>query len=52
MFFKRNESQQLTLHDSFINLSLRSQKMLQNSWCQEFSDIVFPAINEERFSVL
>lgn len=52
MSFKRNESQQLTLHDSFINLSSRSQKMLQNSWCQEFADIVFPAINEERFSVL
>lgn len=26
--------------------------MLQNSWCQEFADIVFLAINEERFSVL
>ena len=52
MSFKRNESQQLTLHDSFINMSPRSQKMLRNSWCQEFADIVFPAINEDRFSVL
>ena len=30
----------------------RSQKMLRNSWNQEFADIVFPAINEDRFSVL
>ena len=52
MSFKLNNSQQLTLHDSFINLSPRSQKMLKNSWCQEFADIVFPAIREERFAVL
>lgn len=23
-----------------------------NSWCKDFADIVFPAINEERFAVL
>lgn len=23
-----------------------------NSWCRDFTDIVFPAINQERFSVL
>lgn len=52
MSFKPNNSQQLTLDDSYINLSPRSQKMLMNSWCQEFADIVFPAIREERFAVL
>ena len=52
MSFKLNNSQQLTLHDSFINLPARSQKMLMKSWCRDFAEIVFPAINEERFAVL
>lgn len=25
--------------------------MIRKSWCKNFADIVFPAINEERFSV-
>lgn len=52
MSFKRNDYQQLTLHDSFLNLSPRVQKIIRNSWCNDFAEIVFPAINEERFSVL
>lgn len=52
MSFKLNNSQQLTLHDSFINLPAHSQKMLMKSWCRDFAEIVFPAINEERFAVL
>ena len=50
--FKLNNGQQLTLHDSFINLPARSQKMLMKSWCRDFAEIVFLAINEERFAVL
>ena len=52
MSFKPNQNQQITLHDSFINQTPRTQKMIMNSWCKDFADIVFPAINEERFSVL
>lgn len=52
MSFKPNQNQQLTLNDSFINLSPRAQKIVMHSWAKDFADIVFPAINEERFSVL
>lgn len=52
MSFKVNQFQQLNLNDSYINTTPRVQKMIRNSWAKDFSDIVFPAINEERFSVL
>jgi hypothetical protein len=52
MAFKANDSQQLKLDDSFLTLNERSRKILLNSWAKEFGDIVFPAIYEERFSVL
>ncbi len=52
MSFKPNQNQQITLNDSFINQTPRTQKIIMNSWCRDFADIVFPAINEERFSVL
>lgn len=52
MSFKANQNQQITLHDSFINQTPRTQKLIMKSWCKDFADIVFPAINEERFAVL
>ena len=52
MSFKTNKYQQITLDDSFLNLSPRTQKIVTKSWAKDFADIVFPAINEERFSVL
>ena len=52
MSFKANKDQQITLDDSFLNLSPRVQKIVTNSWAKDFAEIVFPAINEERFSVL
>ena len=52
MSFKTNQFQQLNLNDSYINTTPRVQKMIKNSWAKDFADIVFPAINEERFSVL
>src|SRR5574344_205273 len=52
MSFKTNQNQQITLNDSFVNSTPRTQKIILNSWSKDFSDIVFPAINEERFSVL
>ena len=53
MSFKRNEKmEQITLDDSFYRLSARNQKIVLGSWAKDFAEIVFPAINEERFSVL
>lgn len=52
MAFKTNTSQQLSLDDSFFTLTAREKKALENSWAQIFADEIFPAIDEERFSVL
>lgn len=52
MAFKTNDYQQITLDDSYINLSPRTRKIVEKSLAKDFSDIVFPAINEECFSVL
>ena len=52
MSYKANSHQQLTLNDSFINQTPRTQRIIMNSWCKDFADIVFPSINEERFAVL
>lgn len=52
MAFRKNDFQQLTINDAFGKLSPRTQKIVKNSWAKDFADIVFPAINEERFAVL
>ena len=52
MSFKANQYQQLSLEDSYICASERVRKTIENSWAKDFADIVYPAINEERFSVL
>jgi len=52
MAFTLNESQQLTLEDSFLNLDERTKRFVIKSWAKDFSEIIFPAINEKRFSVL
>lgn len=52
MSFRSNSSQQMSLTDSFMNLTAREQKALENSWAKIFADEIFPAIDEERFSVL
>ena len=52
MSFRKNESQQLSLFDSFHGLTEREQKALEKSWAKLFAEEVFPTINEERFSVL
>lgn len=52
MSFKTNDHQQLSLSDSFMTLTERERKALEKSWAQIFADEIFPAIDEERFSVL
>lgn len=53
MAFKKNEYEQISLHDSFLfGLTEREKKVLERSWAKIFADEIFPAIDEERFSVL
>ena len=52
MAFKPNDCQQLSFDDSFAALTEREKKALEKSWAKIFADEIFPAIDEERFSVL
>ena len=52
MSFCRNTAQQMNMFDPLYKLTEREKKRLKNSWAEEFSKIIFPLINEERFSVL
>lgn len=52
MSFKTNECQQLPFEDSFMNLTDRERKALEKSWAKISADEIFPAIDDERFSVL
>jgi hypothetical protein len=52
MSFKENFCQQISIQDSFSNLTAREQKALEKSWAKIFADEIFPAIDENRFSVL
>lgn len=50
--FVKNSHQQLSLYDSFEDMPKYLQEFLRNSWAHTFQEIIFPAINEERFAVL
>ncbi|MGN9154450.1 transposase, partial [Bariatricus sp. HCP3S3_E12] len=52
MSFKTNDVEQLSLFDSFLNLTAREQKALENSWAKVFAEEVFPKIDEKPFAVL
>lgn len=53
MAFRKNDYEQITLHDSCLfGLTDREKKVLEKSWAKVFADEIFPAIDEERFSVL
>lgn len=52
MSFSANKNQQLSLTDSLFNLTEREQRFLEKSWAKVFADKVFPAIDEDIFSVL
>ena len=52
MSFRVNESQQISIFDSFLNLTERERKALEKSWAHIFSEDIFPVIDEKRFSVL
>lgn len=52
MSFRTNDCQQISLNDKLMNLTEREKKVLNKSWAKVFADEIFPAIDEERFSVL
>ena len=52
MSFVKNDNQQLTVLDSTFNLTEREKRMLEKSWANTFAYKVFPAIDENIFSVL
>lgn len=52
MSFRANDCQQLSLNDKLMNLTEREKNALDKSWAKIFADEIFPAIDEERFSVL
>lgn len=52
MSFRTNDCQQISLNDKLMNLTEREKKALNKSWAKVFADEIFPAIDEERFSVL
>lgn len=52
MSFTTNNYQQISLDDTFTSLNERTRKFIMNSWAKGFSDLIFPAINENRFAVL
>ena len=52
MAFVSNSSQQMSLTDSTHNLTDREKKFLEKSWAKTFADKIFPAIDENLFSVL
>jgi len=52
MSFCHNTSQQMIIEDPLYKLTEREQKLLKNSWAEEFSNNIFPIINEDRFFVL
>ena len=47
-----NDNQQLTLTNSTLNLTQREKRVLEKSWTKTFAEKVFPAIDENIFSVL
>lgn len=52
MAFVANNNQQLSLIDSTFNLTEREKRVLEKSWAKVFAEKVFPAIDENIFSVL
>ena len=52
MAFVSNDTQQMSLADSTFHLTNRERKFLEKSWAKTFADKIFPAIDEDLFSVL
>ncbi len=47
-----SEQQQMSLFDSYGNLTEREKKFLEKSWAKYFSEYIFPKIDEKPYEVL
>lgn len=47
-----SEQQQMSLFDSYENLTEREKKFLEKSWARYFSEHIFPKIDEKPYEVL
>ncbi len=52
IYFKSNDSQQITLNDALFGLTDREKRMLEKSWAKPFAEKIFPKIDESRFACL
>lgn len=52
MSFQDNPGQQISFEDRYLALPAQVQKIVDRSWARDFAEIVFPCIDEKRFSVL
>lgn len=52
MSFAKNGCQQISITDTINSLTSREKSMLEKSWAKDFSERIFPIINEDRYSVL
>ena len=52
MSFASNQSQQISLFDATLNLTVREKRLLEKSWAKCFAENIFPKIDEEPFFVL
>ena len=52
MSFVKNNCQQLNLLDITNSLTAREKKILEKSWAKDFSERIFPLIDEKPYSVL
>ena len=52
MSFVPNSSQQLTIMDSYLSLSSRQKRFMENSWAVYFAENIFPEIDEAPFAIL
>ncbi|RCW77915.1 transposase-like protein DUF772 [Halanaerobium sp. DL-01] len=50
--FSKNEFQQLSFNDFVLNMPEYLKKILEDSWAYPFQQVIFPAIDEDRFEVL
>ena len=48
----KNSFQKMSFNDSLMNMPEYLKKILKDSWAYPFQKVIFPAINEDRFSVL
>ena len=52
MSFVQNNAQQISISDSYLNLTEREKRILDKSWAKVFSEEVFPRIDERPYAVL